>query len=182
MGSDIVGHRLARQAVEAVEQTIAPQLDRVALLKQRERADAACPLELTEQGIVGIERLISAEEGLRLQRRAQRRETCAKPGKPSVAVGDESLQRLAYALFATGAKILTIPVGNSLQDIECDKRKDRRDQSVSEARIMARQAPRRGTAEQSRRVRIGIFQIIRDGPGIGDPAIAVDENWNRLAA
>ena len=122
MGSDVVGYGLARQAVEAVEQTIAPQLDRIALLKQRERADAARPLELTEQGIVGIERLVSAEEGLGLQRRAQRREACAKPGKLGVAVGDESLQRLADALFTTGAKILTIPVGNALQDIECDKR------------------------------------------------------------
>ena len=40
---------------------------------------------------------------------------------------------------------------------------------------MARQAPRGGAAEQmTAKSGICVFQIIRDGPGIGDPAIAID--------
>jgi hypothetical protein len=45
---------------------------------------------------------------------------------------------------------------------------------------MAGQATRGSAAEERRRIQIGVFEIIRDRPGFGDPAVAVDNDRNQL--
>src|SRR3984893_13343963 len=49
-----IARRLARHAVERVEQFFAPRMDRIVLGEQFERADHARPLEAAEHDIVGI--------------------------------------------------------------------------------------------------------------------------------
>ena len=57
---DLIGWRCACQAVKAIEQTIPPQPDRIVFLQYGKLTDASGPLERTEDGIVGIERPLSA--------------------------------------------------------------------------------------------------------------------------
>jgi len=110
--SDVIGWRSARQTVETVEQAVAPQSYRIALFQQRERADAARPLERAEHGVVGVERLIAAKKQLRFQRQPQRRKTGAKRRQLVVAVGDERFERRPDAFLARFTEIAAILPGD----------------------------------------------------------------------
>ncbi len=73
-----MSRRFARHAVEGVEQSFAPRIDRITLGEQFERADDARPLERAEHDVVGIVRRIAAEIGLRFQGQPHRLERLAK--------------------------------------------------------------------------------------------------------
>src|ERR1700744_4445090 len=108
MRSNFIGWRFARQSVEAIEQSVVPQPNRIVFFQKLERADAARPLERSENGVVCVERLSACEERLRRQRAAQRRETGTKRRKLRLAAGGERFQRHSDAFFATRSKIVAV--------------------------------------------------------------------------
>src|SRR5487761_2706870 len=83
----IIGRRLARQSVEALQQPAQPPVQGIGLVEDAERADAAGPLERAEKRVIGIERRVAAEKRLRLEHRAQRRQRVAKRRQALLAVG-----------------------------------------------------------------------------------------------
>src|SRR5690348_13506104 len=64
-----------------------------------------------------------------------------------------------------------------IEDVAHDQARYRRLQNrVRPADIEARQRAAGAPAEQRRPVRISVLEIIGDGPGIGDPLVAVDQD------
>ena len=86
------------------------------------------------------------------------------PRKARVAIGNTAFQRSPDALLTALAEIRAVLGVETVQDVDRDEAKDASDERVRKAGIEARQGLSVAPAEQRRAVRIGILEILRDGP------------------
>src|SRR5262249_61308686 len=80
-----IARRSAREAIEGIEQPLAPGVDGIVRFKQVERAHHARPLKSAEHDVVSVVRCLAAEIGLALQRDAHRLQRFAERDDGRVA-------------------------------------------------------------------------------------------------
>ena len=62
----------AGEAIEGIEQALTPCVDGIGRLDQAKRTDRARPVQRAEYDVIGIQRCIATDKGLRGERLAQR--------------------------------------------------------------------------------------------------------------
>src|SRR5712691_837050 len=176
-----VARRAAREAVERVEQALAPRVYRVGRLHKADWADGTCPLKCAEYDKIGIQRSVSAEIRLRRQGLPERLQHLTKSQKIAVTTARQRLERGAQARFAAGVKIVTVAHVEMPDTVDHDNQPNRPLQGdVGPLIGEAGERPPLFVAEQWRPSSISVFEIVGDSPGIGHDAAAVDDYWNTL--
>ena len=166
-----------------VEAALEPLLQRIVGREHRERADHARPLQAAEREVVGIERLLAAEERRVLERHAQRLEARAEALDALLAAGLDLLERAPETLLAAGAEVVLVRGRQALPDVEDDQT----DQPGVEhggapGLHEARQLLAAGAAEQRGPLGVGGLEVAGDRPAVDQEAVAVAQRRHGLDA
>src|SRR5688572_5185369 len=174
---------IAREAAEEVEHALAPGAQRVFGSEHFLRAHDARPLEHREQDVIGVRRLAAADVGLPLERCLHWLEGAAEALQRVVALGARLLERLPEDLLEHLAHEGVVARVDPLVDVGDDHRQHRRHHRPVDPGVEGlRHAAADGAAEQGRRLRIGILEMLGDLPGIAYYRLGVLDRRNRLAA
>src|SRR5262245_11430656 len=174
---------IAREAAEEVEHALAPGAQRVFRAEHLVRTHDARPLEDREQDVVAVSRLAPADVRLALERRLHRLERAAQAPQRLVALGARLLQGLLHDLLHHVAEAAIIARIDPLVDVGDDDRQHRGYHGPVHPGIQGlRYAAADGAAEQRRRLRVAVLQVLGDLPGIAHHGLIILDDLHGLAA
>jgi len=140
-------------------------------------------LQAAEDDIIGITRPAAAEPGLGGKDEARRGERLPHGWQPRLPPGRQRFQRLAESRLPAGAEVGLIPRVQALPNIPRQQADNRRVHHLIRPGIDEpgmRAATRPG--EQARALGVGVLEVFRDAPGIGDGPALIDDDGDPFAA
>lgn len=164
-----------------LQTALEPVRDRIVILDKAKRRYDARPLEDAGHDVIGEERPLPAQEWLPLDHGAQGDERIAKRLKPLLAPPGDILKRATEARLAGLAEIGLVIFFQNRVYLRQKRSTDKRDKRCI-GPFLDETGQRHATlsAKQAWPIRVGLFQMQRDGKGIADKRFAIPDQRNRF--